>query len=257
MFPPAYLQSIANQIRFDPTLAATIAATNPALAQAVFAQHPELGQFAAAYNGRRAHSSHLGEWGDGSSAPAAAGFPQAVAGPNGGPLPSGGAKMMMYRTDDLGPPWLRIPIFPTAPFVPNREDVARQVRYYSGGLNSSDSDYTVGSEASRTVQFDLPVKIVAVNASSFVAGGFPAGHGPRDVFQLKYIYNQGDQLSTTARIASTVAGTSEAPGEIGAEGWTVQAGGALILGITPLMAGLRIDVTFHAIEMRGATNIRG
>jgi len=67
-------------------------------------------------------------------------------------------------------------------------------------------------------------------------------------------YSTGDKLDTGPRIASTCIGSNENPGEIGGTGYVIQPGAGVILGITPLLAGLRIDVTLMCQEIRGPTN---
>ena len=64
---------------------------------------------------------------------------------------------------------------------------------------------------------------------------------------------------TAARLASTVVGSMENPGEIGGTGYTIDAGASLVLGITPIPlltgATFRIDITLVCLEIRGQTNI--
>ena len=59
-------------------------------------------------------------------------------------------------------------------------------------------------------------------------------------------------------------GSGENPAEIGGTGYTVDQGGSMILGITPLNTindgvptAWRIDVTLHCLEMRGSSNFVG
>lgn len=148
--------------------------------------------------------------------------------------------------------WYRMPFFPTAPFFSMDDRVGHMVRYYSAGVVNQPA----GAEVTQTVQFDLPSRIIAINASAFDTGAFAnlTGLNPRDMFLLRVEYSQGDRIMITQRLASTVAGTSERPGELGGSGWVVNPGGAFIVGITPLIANLRIDVTFHVLELRGARN---
>jgi len=77
---------------------------------------------------------------------------------------------------------------------------------------------------------------------------------PLDSFLFRIEYTTGDRLMTGARMASTVVGSMENPGEIGGTGYTIDQGASLILGITPLMANLRIDITLICLEIRGSTN---
>ena len=171
------------------------------------------------------------------------------------------AKVRMPNAQDLkGPgkvPWVRAPFYPTAPFYSTRNDVGYQSRFYSAEVINKDADYAVGTEAIRTVQFDIPCRLIAFTGSSFntaAGNALPVGVGPRDTFLFRAEYTQGDRLHVAARIASTVVGTSERPGEIGGAGWTINSGASFVLGITPLLANLRINVTLVCLEMRGPSN---
>jgi hypothetical protein len=76
-------------------------------------------------------------------------------------------------------------------------------------------------------------------------------------FLFRVEYTTGDRLMTAARLASTVVGTQENPGEIGGTGYTIDQGASLVLGITPLAnapANFRIDITLVCLEVRGQSN---
>ena len=176
------------------------------------------------------------------------------------------AKMNMPSMNDLGGrqgvPWVRFPYYPTAPFYSTNPNVGTQTRFYGATLLSTDSDVTVGSETIRTVQFDIPVRIIAINGcateTSAGASAFTSGNN-LNTFLFRAEYTTGDKLMTGARLASTVIGSQENPGEIGGTGYTIDAGASLVLGITPLalLTGLtyRIDITLVCLEIRGRSNI--
>jgi hypothetical protein len=63
-------------------------------------------------------------------------------------------------------PFVRFPFFPTAPWYSTNPNVGYQVRYYSAGILSTDSDFQVNSESIRTVQFDLPCRVIASRPST-------------------------------------------------------------------------------------------
>ena len=153
-------------------------------------------------------------------------------------------------------PFARFPFFPTAPWYSTNPNVGYQVRYYSTGLNPLDQDYSVGSESVRNVQFDIPVRLIAINGAAV---------NTQDITQiteqnmnLTYLfraeYTTGDKLHTAARLAATVVGTSRNPGEIGGHGYNIDQGASLSLGITPLFANMKIDITFVCLEMRAPRN---
>jgi hypothetical protein len=181
--------------------------------------------------------------------------------PQGAPQPPREAVVRMPTAAEMGGPgpvkWVRYPFFPTAPFYSTDPNVGYQTRYYSALLISTEADYTVGTEAIRTIQFDIPSRLIAINGASFntaAGNALPVGVGPRDTFLFRLEYTQGDRLHINARLASTVLGTGERPGEIGGAGWTIDQGASVVLGITPLIANLRIEVTLVCMEMRGPRN---
>lgn len=149
-------------------------------------------------------------------------------------------------------------IYPTAPF--RYAGAAKIIRQYSATLLSTESDYTVNVEAVRAVRFDFPSTIVELTAAAFntaAGNALPIGVGPRDCFLISIRSANGDNYVINPRLASTVAGTGELPGEVGDSGWVFDAGNAMIVGITPLLASLRIDVTIKVLEQRGKQNFAG
>jgi hypothetical protein len=177
------------------------------------------------------------------------------------PVGGGGANVRMPNAQDMAGaapvPWVRAPFYPTAPFYSTNPNVGYQTRYYSEELISTDTDYSAGTEAIRTIQFDIPCRLIAINGAAFstaAGNALPVGVGPRDCWMFRAEYTQGDRLHVSSRIASTVVGTAQRPGEIGGAGWTINSGASFVLGITPLLAGLRINVTLVCLEMRGPSN---
>ena len=155
-------------------------------------------------------------------------------------------------------PFVRFPFFPTAPWYSTNPNVGYQVRYYSTGLLSTDVDFTVGAESIRTVQFDLPVRLIAINgACTDLANNATFNENNMNLSYLfRAEYTTGDRLHTQARLASTVVGTDQNPGEIGGHGYNIDQGASLQLGITPLFANIayRIDITLVCLEMRAPRN---
>lgn len=159
-------------------------------------------------------------------------------------------------------PFVRFPFFPTAPWYSTNPNVGYQVRFYSTGVSAADVDYVVGSEMVRTVQFDIPVRVVAINGAAIFRTWPEDGNLAYQLnaqnMNLTYLfrveYTMGDKLHTEARLADTVVGRSVNPGEIGGHGYNVDQGATLVCGITPLVANLRIDITFVCLEMRAPRN---
>ena len=161
-------------------------------------------------------------------------------------------------------PFVRFPFFPTAPWYSTNPNVGYQVRYYSTGITDADTDFQIGSEMIRTVQFDLPCRLIAINGaavrrtnpSSSVVGvqGQLTGQNMNLQYLFRVEYTTGDKLHTFARLASTVVGTMKNPGEIGGHGYNIDQGASLQVGITPLINDIRIDITFVCLEMRAPRN---
>jgi hypothetical protein len=87
---------------------------------------------------------------------------------------------------------------------------------------------------------------------------------PLDMFLFRAEYTTGDRLHIQSRLASTVCGEASSPAEIGGTGYTVDQGGSMVLGVTPLgciadaaATPWRIDITLHCLEMRGSSNFVG
>lgn len=151
-----------------------------------------------------------------------------------------------------GEKWYRTPFFPTAPFVPFNPNVGMIVRHYSTGILNQ----TAGTEVVNNVLFDIPVRLIAINGAAFTtdAAALPVGRNSLDTFLFRLAYTTGERLDISERLGSTVCGTAERPGELGYAGWSMNAGSSVQVGITPLMANLRVDVVLVCLEMRGASN---
>ncbi|MDP3772640.1 MAG: hypothetical protein Q8Q85_00050 [Gemmatimonadales bacterium] len=173
------------------------------------------------------------------------------------------AVVQMPRAHEMGGqgqiPWVRYPFYPTAPFYSTDPNVGYQTRFYSGGIIGTDADYVVNTEAIRTVQFDIPCRLIGFTGAVMdtAGAGFPVGHDRRDFVLFRLEYTNGDRLHTAARLGSEVLGSMERPGEIGGTGWTIDQGASVVLGITPLRTNLRCDITLICLEMRGARNFSG
>jgi hypothetical protein len=183
------------------------------------------------------------------------------------------ARTVMPTVGQLGGqgqvPWVRFPFFPTSPFYSTNPNVGHQIRYYSTGITGTQNDVSLGSETIRVIQFDIPCRIVAINASAaptstdaLALAPWNLSMDPRDLFLFRLEYTTGDRLHITSRLASTVTGTGQRPSELGGTGYTVDQGAGLIIGITPLaslgnISDWRIDITLHALEVRGSSNFVG
>lgn len=153
-------------------------------------------------------------------------------------------------------PFVRFPFYPTAPWYSTNPNVGYQVRFYSTGCLSTDADYNPLTELTRNVQFDIPCRLIAINGAAIDRTGVIAY--TEQTMNLQYLfrveYTTGDRLHVTSRLASTVVGTMQNPGEIGGHGYNIDQGASVTVGITPLVANLRIDITFVCLEMRPPRN---
>lgn len=157
------------------------------------------------------------------------------------------------------PPFVRFPFFPTAPWYSSNPDVGYQVRYYIKSVSSSESDWAVGSELQRTMQFDLPVRVVAINGALASTAEDPVASGITEqnmnlLWKVRFDYSSNDKLTTSPVIAAGVVGTSRNPGEIGGHGYNIDQGASIQIGITPLVDNAQIDIVFHCLEMRAPRN---
>lgn len=164
-----------------------------------------------------------------------------------------------FNTSNMAPAseWFARPFYPTAPLFSRNQNVGHIPRYYTAALLSTEADYTVNSPTIRRVQFDIPVRLCAMNGSSFNTGAgnaFPVGVEDLNTFLIQAEYSTGEKLIVNPVLASTVLGKARFPGEIGAGGWTLNPGSVLILTITPLLENLRINIVLHCLEIRGASN---
>jgi hypothetical protein len=158
----------------------------------------------------------------------------------------------MGGTQPDQPKFVRVPYYPTAPFYSTNETVGYQTRYYSTGIVNG----TTNVEQLQRIQFDLPCRLIAINASVQTTEGTINRiiNNPLDLFLISLAYTTGDQILVGTRLASTVCGTGSEPAELGGTGYAINTGASMQIGITPLFSDLRIDVVLVCLEMRGSTN---
>ena len=176
------------------------------------------------------------------------------------PPPQPGASAIMKPPDMaelVRDGFYRRPFYPTAPiYAPG---AARITPYYSTGFAPGDTDYpAVSATVTRTARFDTACVLVAINGQAFptqAGNAFPVGVGPRDCWRISVSYGQNaEKLTISQRLASTVVGTGERPGEIGGDGWIINPGNVLTIEFQPLIDDLAIDVTFVVLEQRGMSS---
>lgn len=160
-------------------------------------------------------------------------------------------------------PTVRAPVWPTLPRQSTAPNTWSVIKYYSCGLAAADTDNVLNQEATRNVKFDLPVTVLGWNASVRISdgSGFPAGYDPLACFGVSFSTVGGEKITIESRPASTVCGTGRLPGFTWGGGWPFFPGTNLVVGITPLLAGLAdgitlvIDISFPCLQTRiGASN---
>jgi hypothetical protein len=160
---------------------------------------------------------------------------------------------MLGGTPANQPTRYRAPFFPTAPYYFTNPKVGYMVRFYSAGILNG----APNTELPQSITFDIPVQLIAINGSAFVTqapNSFPVGVSPLDSFLFRMERANGEKLYITQRIASSILGTGQRPGELGGSGMMLDAGTSLQLGITPLLPNLRIDITLHCLELRSGAS---
>lgn len=151
-------------------------------------------------------------------------------------------------------PWEPFPVFPTRPLINQRPDVGYVNRYYVVEFDAQ----TVNVEATRTILFQFPVHIVAVNAgvSQLPNNGSNVMLSDAENFSFLTLLREttGERINTNETFGGLIMGTAQRPGQLGGRGWSIDAGGTLIVGVTPLAPSLTISVGILAVELRTGTN---
>lgn len=151
-------------------------------------------------------------------------------------------------------PVIRAPFLPTAPFMVTDPNVSQMPRTY---VLSVEPTYVLGQTLSLTLRFDIPGTIVAWNASAFNTGAgnaLPIGVRPLDTFTVNLTTSTRENITTAPVIGSALFGSGENPGQVGAYGYMINAGGSLNVEVQPLLANLRITMAFTVLEIRAGSN---
>lgn len=181
--------------------------------------------------------------------------------------PSGDVRAKMYPDGFAqmgGPPgespWQPIAIFPTAPLVKTRGQIGYVSRYY---FATPIVNAAANADVNRIVRFNYPVRIAAIYGAGIQiteSGGnytfaLPGATGSStSTFKVQFQDDISDFINTESSIGTSVCGTAEKPGQLGGPGWSINAGGAVQMVVTPLAANLRIHIGFLCLEARSGTN---
>ena len=171
----------------------------------------------------------------------------------------GGAAISMPSRAQMGgeggglPPWQRVPVYPPQLLLSTNKYVGHETRYYGAGI----LNIAINTETTATVQFDTPCIVYGMTGSAFstAAAALPAGTEPLDTFLIGIEHSNGNRMTTSPRLGTTVLGTARQPGLIGGNGWVFDRGSTCVFLITPLIANLRIDVNLLCVEERGPSNL--
>lgn len=172
---------------------------------------------------------------------------------------SGGAAIQMPNRAQMGgaggdmPPWQRVPIYPPQVLLSTNKYVGHETRLYGAGI----LNIAAGTETTATVQFDTPciVAMASGTAIETAGAGLPVGRAALDTFLIALEHSNGNRLTTSARLGSTVLGSAAQPAMIPGNGWVFDRGSTAVFLITPLIANLRIDINLWCIEERGPSNL--
>jgi hypothetical protein len=148
--------------------------------------------------------------------------------------------------------WYREPVYEPRVFFPNDLYTAKQIRWRTVTVTGQPANV----EVVNFINVDIPSVAYAITGSAFetTGAGLPVGAGRRSVFLARYAHNSGDRLTPVAQLAENVCGTAQFPALIGAAGWVFNRGGSMEVGLTPLLANLRIDLTVWFVEIRSRQN---
>lgn len=174
---------------------------------------------------------------------------------------SSDGKEAVIQTPNIGqlggpqpPQYIRAPFFPTAPFLSTSRDVSQMPRFY---VLTAGPTYTLGATLSLTQKFDIPGTVVSWNGSAFntaAGNALPIGVRPLDTFLINLTTSTRENITTGPTIASALLGSGENPGQVGAYGYMINAGGTINVEITPLLADLRVTIVLTVLELRAGSN---
>jgi hypothetical protein len=166
------------------------------------------------------------------------------------------AKWARSESDEHLPPTYRRGFYPTAPMY--YRGAGKITRDYVLRLQPGDPDYVVGAAVPRTIPFSVPVILIARNGgavSTGVGNAFPVGINSRNCFLVEFRLGSNNvAIDTAPTLAENVLGTGERPGEIGGDGFPINAGDVLIANITPLLPNLNISISMIMLEQLGRQN---
>lgn len=151
------------------------------------------------------------------------------------------------------PPFMRTNIYPPQILLSTNSQVAAQTRMYTTGIINQ----AAGVQAVASIQFDIPAIIYACTAAvqDTAAPALATNSNGLDIFTVGLEHSNGDRITTNAALGSCIFGTGSEPSLIGGNGIVFDRGSTLVINVTPLIANLRIDFNFFAIEQRGPRNL--
>lgn len=182
---------------------------------------------------------------------------------NGAPASNGGWPAGYDSQAQINPPtyntfmqqglqWYRQQVAEPLVFIPISDRIATQPRLRTITVTNQ----AANTEVNSFVQVDIPSTVYALSAAAATtdASALPVGRASLDTFRVRFEHNTGDRLTPTAGLGSAICGTAQFPAKIGGAGWVFDRGGTVLVGVTPLVANMTIDVTLWIIEIRGPSN---
>lgn len=170
--------------------------------------------------------------------------------------PSHWARMQQYGQPG-GPPegyaWIRPQMFYPMPQILEGPGIAYQTRQRVLSFTS----LTINVASVQTFRFDVPGPIYQFTGAAILSTGdaFPIGWDPLDTFRVQFQQANGDLLTETPVLGSTILGDAKNPAFTGRSAWLVDNGTAIVATVIPLFANLQVDLVAWHYEVRGPTNL--
>lgn len=149
------------------------------------------------------------------------------------------------------PPFMRTNVYPPQLLLSTNSQVAAQTRFYTTGILNQ----AVNVQAVANIQFDIPAIIYGMSAAVQDTGAPGIGTVGLNGFTVSLEHSNGDRITTNQALGGCIFGTASEPQLIGGNGIVFDRGSTLVINVTPLLANLRIDFNFFAIEQRGPRNL--
>lgn len=105
--------------------------------------------------------------------------------------------------------------------------------------------------------FDTPSigYVLCASVRKTDSSAFPVGYNPLDLFRIRFENTSNFRFQTQAAMGGSIVGTAQRPRYLSGPGWGFTTGTTLIIGVTPLIALLEIDVVVYTLDLTGPGNV--